>query len=180
MSFEEYRDKIKKINTKKEFKINNSYGVYDAYKYIRKNKWLNIGSKVTEKDFYKIIRTVNNNLIKDFLNGADIVFPEMMGRLDLSKRKTKVSIKNDKLRIKKFINWNETLKLWYSDEECKKNKTLVYSDDPYIFKVYYNKKKAKYNNKQFYEFDIARSFKLALKEKINNNEIDAFEYGTNY
>ena len=32
----------------------------DAYKWIRKNKWLDIGSPVSEHDFYKIIRGIND------------------------------------------------------------------------------------------------------------------------
>jgi hypothetical protein len=41
------------------YKVNNSLGVYDAYKWIRKNKWFNIGRPLKEHEFYSIIRKVN-------------------------------------------------------------------------------------------------------------------------
>ena len=43
-----------------------------------------------------------------------------------------------------------------------------------IFKFYYNRNKAKYVNKAFYEFTPTRSFKKRLSDKIKDNEIDAF------
>ena len=46
-----------------------------------------------------------------------------------------------------------------------------------IFKVVYNKSKANYNNKSFYEFVINRDLKKRLKQKIKEGLIDAFTYG---
>jgi hypothetical protein len=39
----EIRAKILKLNEPRKHKIKNSIGVYDVYKRIRKNKWMNIG-----------------------------------------------------------------------------------------------------------------------------------------
>ena len=34
---------IKKVNEPRKHKVNNSLGVYDAYKFLRKRKWADIG-----------------------------------------------------------------------------------------------------------------------------------------
>lgn len=71
----EFRKKVLKLNQTRKYKIKNSLGVYDAYKWIRKNKWLNIGEPVTEHQFYYIVRNINNCLAENLLLGEDIVFP---------------------------------------------------------------------------------------------------------
>ena len=43
-----FRREILKIDGPRKHKINNSNGVYDSYKWIRKHKWLNIGGPLTE------------------------------------------------------------------------------------------------------------------------------------
>ena len=54
--------KVLRRHDSRNHKITNSLGVYDAYKYIRKNKWLDIGRPLKEKEFYRIIREVNKLL----------------------------------------------------------------------------------------------------------------------
>ena len=76
---DEFRRQVLKVEGPRVHKVNNSYGVYDAYKYIRKNKWLNIGRPLTEHEFYSIIRTVNNYLASSFIEGYTIKFPHRMG-----------------------------------------------------------------------------------------------------
>ena len=71
----EFRKKVLKLNQPRKYKIKDSLGVYDAYKWIRKNKWLNIGEPVTEHQFYYIVRNINNCLAENLLLGEDIVFP---------------------------------------------------------------------------------------------------------
>ena len=43
--------------------------------------------------------------------------------------------------------------------------------------MFYNKSKANYKNKSFYEFTTNRELKLGLKKNIVLNKIDAFSYG---
>lgn len=66
---------IKKVNEPRKHKVTNSIGVYSAYKFIRKNKWLNIGRSLTEHEFYSIIRKVNDYLADSLLHGEDIKLP---------------------------------------------------------------------------------------------------------
>ena len=60
-----------------------------------------------------------------------------------------------------------------------KNKTIIRLEEDEIFIINYNKRKAIYNNKMFYQFNVNRKLKQRLKELIKNNEIDAFELWQN-
>ena len=66
-----FRKELLKINESRVHKVKNSLGVYDAYKWIRKNKWLGM-SPISEHDFYAIIRTVNKALADKFLYSGSI------------------------------------------------------------------------------------------------------------
>lgn len=175
IEYDEFKSSIQHLQESRTHKITNSLGVYDAYKFIRKNKWFNIGRPLTEHEFYQIIRRVNNYLAEELVNGNDIIFPNRMGKLELRKRNSLPVIdKNGSLKVTYAIDWDSTLKLWYNDEEAFNNKTLVKLPERNIFRVKYNKDTANYENKSFMEFQINRDIKKRLKQKIKNNEIDAF------
>lgn len=174
-SYKDFKSVIQGLQNTRTHKITNSLGVYDAYKYIRKNKWFDIGRPLTEHEFYQIIRKVNNYLAEELVNGNDITFPNRMGKLELRKRNSLPVIdKNGSLKVTYAIDWDSTLKLWYDDEEAFNSKTLVKLPERNIFRVKYNKDSANYENKSFMEFQINRDIKTRLKQKIKNNEIDAF------
>ena len=174
-SYKDFKLAIQGLQNTRTHKVTNSLGSYDAYKYIRKNKWFNIGRHLTEHEFYQIIRRVNSYLAEELVNGNDITFPNRMGKLELRKRNSLPIIdKNGNLKVTYAIDWDSTLKLWYEDEEAFNNKTLVKIPERSIFRVKYNKDTANYNNKSFMEFQVNRDIKTRLKQKIKNNEIDAF------
>ena len=172
---DDFRKKVLKLDKPRQHKVNNSLGVYDAYKWIRKNKWLDIGRPITEHEFYTIIRQVNNLLAENFLKGRDIVLPHRLGTIELRKYETKMSFNNGKLHTNLPIDWDRTLKLWAEDEEAYTEKMLVKVEEKEIFKVFYNKGKANYNNKSFYEFEVNRDLKRRLKQRIKDGLIDAFK-----
>lgn len=172
---DEFRRNILKINNPRKHKIRGSLGVYDAYKYIRKNKWLDIGKPISEHDFYTVIRTVNNYLADELLKGNDVTLPKRLGKLELRKYDAFIKIQNGVLKTNLPIDWDQTLKLWSEDEEAYKERTLVKIEEKEIFKVLYNKKSAVYNNKSFMEFLINRDIKKGLKQKIKGGAIDAFK-----
>ena len=174
-SYKDFKSAIQGLQNTRTHKVTNSLGSYDAYKYIRKNKWFNIGRPLTEHEFYQIIRRINNYLAEDLINGNDVIFPNRMGKLELRKRNSLPVIdKNGNLKVTYAIDWDSTLKLWYEDEEAFNNKTLVRLPERNIFRIKYNKNTANYNNKSFMEFQVNRNIKVRLKQKIKNNEIDAF------
>ena len=175
IEYDAFKSSIQHLQENRTHKITNSLGVYDAYKYIRKNKWFDIGRPLTEHEFYQIIRRVNNYLAEELVNGNDITFPNRMGKLELRKRNSLPVIdKNGSLKVTYAIDWDSTLKLWYDDEEAFNNKTLVKIPERNIFRVKYNKDTANYENTSFMEFQVNRDIKTRLKQKIKNNEIDAF------
>lgn len=174
MTYNEFKRKIQKLEGHRIHKITNSEGVYSAYKFIRKNKWFNIGRSLTEKEFYSIIRTINNYLSEELSKGNDINLPMKMGKLELRKRKARISIVDGKIKTNLPIDWSTTFKLWYEDEEAFKNRTLIKMEEKEIFNIRYNKEKANYRNKAFYQFIPNREIKIQLKHNIKEGRIDAF------
>ena len=171
---DEFRRKVLKVDHSRNHKVKNSIGVYDIYKHIRKNKWYDIGQPITEHQFYTIIRQVNNVLADNLLKGNDIVFPNKMGRLEVRKFEPIIRFDDNKLTVRLPIDWDRTLKLWSEDEEAYKERTLVKMEEKEIFKVCYNKTRADFPNKGFYQLQINRGLKIALKKKIKLGNFDAF------
>ena len=171
---DEFRRKVLKVDHSRNHKVKNSIGVYDIYKHIRKNKWYDIGRPITEHQFYTIIREVNNVLADNLLKGNDIVFPNKMGRLEIRKFEPIIRFEDNKLTVRLPIDWDRTLKLWLEDEEAYKERTLVKMEEKEIFKVCYNKTRANFPNKGFYQLQINRDLKIALKKKIKLGNFDAF------
>lgn len=174
-SWYKFRQNIIKFNGTRVHKITNSLGVYDAYKFIRKNKWFNIGRPLTEHEFYSIIRSVNNYYVDDFLNGYNIQLPYQMGVIELRKFDAMFTEVNGKVKNNLPIDWPETLKLWYKNEEAYKKRTLVKMVEKEIFQIYYNKRSTNYTNMTFYDFRINRKFKQKVKQYIKEGKLDAFK-----
>ena len=170
--FREFKTEIANERGPKKMKVTNSYGVYDVYKDIRKNKWYDIGRPLKEAEFYAIIRGVNNLLAEEIANGNEVVFPSRMGKLELRKQETGASIVGGKLKVTYPINWLETIRLWLEDEEARKNKVRLRDESKYVFKVKYVKFDATYENKSFYQFTLNRDIKRALKENIKQGKVD--------
>lgn len=177
MEFKEFIKTIKKVNNERHHKVTNSYGSKDAFHYYRKIKPNDSKYVLTDCQYLHIIRTINNQLRLNLIEGKDIVLPEKMGRLELRKQTNKIYFKDGKLKITSPVDWEATLKLWYDDSNSKNKKQLVRQETQEIFRVIYNKSKANYNNKSFYDFYTNREIKLGLKNNIKLNKIDAFKYG---
>ena len=177
MAFEDFIKEVKKVNKERHHKVTNSYGSKDAFHYYRKIKPNDSKYVLTDCEYLNIIRQINNQLRDKLINGEDVLLPERMGRLELRKTKTNFKIVDGKIKTNLPIDWNATLKLWYDNPVCKQKKQLVKQENTETFKVYYNRNKANYNNKSFYEFKANRELKLGLKKNIKLNKIDAFTYG---
>lgn len=165
---------IKKVQEKRNHKIKNSYGVYDAYKYYRKNKPKDKKYILTESQYFSIIRTINKQLIDKLLLNSEINFPCRLGSLIIIKNTTKIYKENNKLKNTYPIDWKTTLELWEEDSESYKNRTLVKHLSKEVFKIKYDKSKANYINKSFFDFKPNRDLKLQLKELIKENNINAY------
>lgn len=172
---DDFRKEVLKVNESRVHEVRNSLGIYDSYKWIRKNKWLDIGRPLTEHEFYTIIRQINNLFADNIIEGNDIHLPHRMGDIELRKYENIIEFRNGVLVDSLPIDWDRTLKLWYEDEEAYKNKTLIKMEEKETFRVFYNKRTANYENKSFMQFEANRNLKLRLKQKIKNKTIDAFK-----
>jgi nucleoid DNA-binding protein len=165
----DFKTSIKKANAKKEHKVTASLGMREAFRYYTKKS-----KSLSEKDFRRVIRYINILLQESLASGEDINLPCRMGRLELRKFKTSVSFRNGKMVTNLPIDWNETLNLWYEDKESFKTKKKVRMEVPEVFRVYYKKSTANYNNKSFFTFKVNRDLKQKLKINIINKKVDAF------
>jgi len=172
-SFEEFRSRLlNKPNP--QFKVRNSWGVYDGYKYYRKNKPKESKYVLTESQYFAIIRRVNQILGDALALGEDITFPHHMGRLEIRKYIPKIKLKENGVKTSFPVDWNKTLRLWYEDKEAYKNKTLVKVQKKEIFRIYYNRGVADYTNKTFYEFIPHVPFLEKFYKNVDEDLIDAF------
>jgi len=172
MDYKEYKVKTVRAGNRSKAKVRDSFGVYDCYKHIRKNNWYDIGRPVKEHEFYTIIREVNKALAEEVSFGHTVTFPQRMGKLELRKMPRGVSIIDGKLKVTYPVNWEDTIRLWYEDEEARKNKTLLRNEEKEVYNVKYCKHDANYENKSFYQFILNRQIKKALKENIQKGIID--------
>lgn len=177
MGFEEFLKDVKRVKNNRVHKVNNSYGSKDAFAYYRKIKPDKQEYVITDCQYLKIIRLINDSVRDLLVDGGEFVLPERMGLLELRKVENKPRIVNGKLKNTRPVNWNATLKLWYDNPKYKESKLLVREESSHIFRVHYNRNKANYNNKTFYDFLPNRELKVRLKENIKKNKIDAFQYG---
>lgn len=174
MDYREFKQEVQKVDKSRIHKVTGSIGVYQSYKWIRKHKWLDIGRPLKEGEFYRIVRRINNYLAEELSRGREIRLPHRMGSLEIRKRPTRVAIVDGKLVTSLPIDWDKTLKLWYEDKEAFDNKILVRIETEEVFKVYYNKQNANYNNKSFYEFKPNREIKRKLSKHAREGNLDAY------
>lgn len=157
---------------KRNFTVTNSWGVRDAFKYIRKNGWFGIPRPLNESEFYHIIRGVNNLLADEIVLGNPVKFPAHMGTLELIKFPKGVTFKDGKLKNTYPINWSDTWKLWYEDREEYQKGTVIRYESPMVYRVKYCKDKADYQNKIYYHFVLNQGIKKRLKKNIIKGKTD--------
>lgn len=165
-TFEEFR--LRTTDKKRHFRVKHSWGVYDYYKYYRKNRPKEKAYILTEKQFYAFFRRVNQLLAEEFIRTQYLEFPYSMGKLELLQQKNKSYFVNGKVKTNRAIDWYATLKLWYEDKECYEKKVLVYGDGPTGLKLKYTKEGAAYPNRSFYEFIINRFLARKAAKSFNN------------
>lgn len=169
-TLQEFKASTKNADKPKVRKINNSWGVYDYYKYYRVHR-PNLHEYVLyESVYFAIIRRVNKLLVEELCRTGNITFPFRMGEIQAYKKTPKTYIRNGKVVSSKIIDWNKTLELWYEDPEAHKNKILVYDDGEHPT-ARYKKSNAIYKNKYYYEFSLCRDAKLKVKAAFNSDKL---------
>lgn len=162
---------IRKVSQKRKHKATNSYGVLDVYNSYKKECTKN---KVTLQVFRQVVRSIGKANADSLSLGNEVYLPYNMGTVELRKYYPNNTIVNGKLKTTLAIDWFKTLKLWFEEPSLKKNKRLIKCETNELFKIFYNKKKAKYSHKTNFHFAFNRKLKLQLKQNINNNLIDAY------
>lgn len=172
MTFREFVLSIKGTRKSIPNKVNNTWGAYDAYKWMRKHGWYNIGRPVTEHEFYSILRETNKMLAKEVELGNTITLPHSMGKIEVRKFKVGVFMKKGKLVNTYYIDWGKTLRLWYEDKEAFENKILVRDDDKNeAYGIKYNKHMANYINQFFYHFVPNRFMSKNLQYNVIEGKV---------
>lgn len=167
-----FRNKVQRAGQGKHYKVTGSWGIYDCYKLLRKNKWQGVDRPLKEVEFYSIVRKMNECLAQEIGEGRSIDFLHHMGKLEIRKYAPSASYVNGRLRITYPINWDETMKLWFTDEEARAKKILIRFESPVEFTIRYNKTRANYTNKSFYEFAVNNKIRQMLKENIKKGKIE--------
>lgn len=174
---EEYKQFKKQIRgTRKgaKNKVNNTFGAYDCYKLMRKNGWYNIGRPLKEKEYYHIIRSINDLIAEELSKGQTFIMPLRMGKLELRKYQCGAYMKDGKLKVTYPVNWEKTCQLWFNDPEAHRQKTLLRDENPFIYHIRYctEGSVANYQNKYFYQFAPNTFIKKALSKNIKQGKID--------
>lgn len=157
--------------------VKSDYGSNDYYRFYKK---MNDNSEVTRKDYGNIIKDFNTHLRDGLSNkGIDIVMPSRLGRIELRKIKTSVTIDEEGNIVNNLpTNWKATRELWKSNEVAKENNVKIRftneHTDGYTFKISYLKSGANYKNKTMYKLKFNRLLKRNLSKSIFEGNIDAF------
>ena len=103
------RNEILKVTGHREHIINKSWGVYDAYKWIRKNKWFDIGRPLKEDEFYNDIVFTNKEVVLELLDMWEqyhlkTITTEQVGRLnELLDKLEPYNFDDNELNVKEFV-----------------------------------------------------------------------------
>ena len=168
MTFKEYWNSTCRHYEKKEAALHRSYRMKDAYRWYRKRH----KDEVTGTLFGAVVRAVNQRVADLMLKGQQFKIPHRMGRMELRKKSCNISYKNGKLRGGK-VNWPETIKLWYDDEDAREKKTLIRYERTVKFLIYYNDFQCNCKNIKFYAMYTTRSLTQKINRGIVEDEIDA-------
>ena len=162
---------------KRNHRIKADYGNYDYYKHF---KLTNSDSNISRATYGKIVKEFNSH-VRDRVStkGAEYIMPCRVGKIELRKIKTEVSIDDEGNIVNNLpINWKATRELWAENESAKERKTKIrYTNehtDGHTFRIFYRTSKANYKNKSIYKLKFNRTLKRQLSASIFAGRIDAF------
>lgn len=166
-NYKEFIKNVKKVSGNRIHKVTNSLGVKDCFNHYRKNRPREKKFVVSEKDYFRIIRTLNAEIATQLSKGYEVKLPYRVGSLLVEKFEISPRLdENGKLVFRAPIDWDATLKLWYESPEDKENKTLLKIEQREICKVVYNKKNVTYTNNSFVMFSPTRELKRKIKKEL--------------
>lgn len=175
-TFKEFRARILKVSSPRHSKDTKTFNSKSLIRKIRKE---NSEAKcLSEDDYSRMIRRINELLIEDLFKGYPIELPYNMGSIAIYSRMGKIYKKEGKLIRTMPINWDSTLKLWHQDAKSAE-KAIVLRDLPSkVYRIKYTPKRVGYKNQQYYKFIPCRTLKRQLMELLTNNiDVPAYEHG---
>lgn len=161
---------------KERMKSDYSIKYFIPYIYNRIKKTYPNISKVT---INKVLTMYFEMAMKDLAEGNEIVLPNKLGSLYITKRKCSVTIDPETGNIKNTfpINIAESIKLWKDKPELKGIRFVRYTNEHsnnYSFNLRFGLKKAMYRNKQIYSFQFGKAMKKELNTAIKEKRTQAF------
>lgn len=176
IGFINFAKKIRKVNEPREHKIKNSVTWNVHFKYYRKVKPRDKDFVITSQQYLAIIREMNFLMAAKLVEDKQLQLPCGLGTIRIHKNEcTNYMDYNGNFRSTKPIDRLSTLKLWYEDEEARNKKIMVRVDTDKTFSIKYNKNKANYKNKNYFQFQFGRTLKNMLRDKLKENpDYDSF------
>lgn len=174
LTFEQYNTMTRWKNGRK-FKVSKSYGTRDYLKHYNNVRPRNKKYSIKREEFSTIFSAVCQKMADEYLNTGYLTFPYYMGSISIYETDVRSKIVDGKLKIRKRVNWRETLRLWHEDKEAEKNKTLIYHEDNTLYSSVYERSRARYKNKIFYDFTIVRNIKKRISSLAKENKLPAFK-----
>lgn len=165
------------ISKRGKGKITTGYGIRDYYKYYKEN----YDNPVDNKKYNKVISEIHQEIVNSVINdNLEFYLKYLSYSLVIRKTKKVPKIKNGNLVNTMPINYKETLDLWKSNPEAKKNKILIRHlnnhTSRYVFRIKLLKAGHQYyTNKIYYRFKACRAFQRALAKRILDEEQDTFD-----
>jgi hypothetical protein len=125
--------------------------------------------------YSKIIRYIHSLLKESLLSTGSIDLPYGLGRFEIKSHNGVIYMKDNKVKRSMAVNWEETLKYWFSNENGEKKKILIYNKQGPIYRVVWVRKKLRTKNLVYYSFNTSRTLKKELKQQILNKGVPAYE-----
>lgn len=159
-TFKEFSVSIRK--TRPISKIRNSWGAYDYFKYHKHNRPKDRSYyKITEGQFYKLLRAVNEYMLEVLIKEQHIDLPNRLGSFTVISYRPEVKIVDGKLKTSLPVDWMKTLRLWYEDREAEKKKILVRKEYDSMRVIRYQRCYS-FKGAAYYEFCFHRKAKTTV------------------
>ena len=180
-SFEDFLKTNRDLSLPRPHRIKKSYHTINGLTYYRRVRPKDLDFIIDQCQYLSIIREMNLLMVDRLVVNKSFTLPSGMGKLEIVKMESASWIdKNGKLGTNRPVNYLETNRLWYEDEEARLNKTLVRYDTDATFRLKYKMRGRLYKNCRYFSIQFGRHIKSRLTEEIRKGGYDAYKLKTYY
>ena len=160
----EFKNRVRKASGNHYFKITNSYGCRDYYKYYKKKT----NKDLPEHLFRLVLEDVFEQLFREYLSKyLRVKLPSKMGELFVREFSYEVQQRKDGSYYKRTpVDWPKTLDLWESDPESFKNKVVVKHELPYYNYLFYKTYTQDFRNHQVFKLKTCRKLNKKIHQQM--------------